>query len=314
MFAGCGGIPKGIAPITDFDIAIRGLVRNCQTGIFLRKGFKRVTASYSLRDDGGIDVTNRGRDVGKGKWRTARGKAYAPTARDIGYLKVSFFGPFYASYVVFDLDKAGYQYSFVTGPDRNYLWLLARAPHVNEEVLKEFIQEADSLGFDTEKPIYVKHHPQALQCRATETKGVPELNLILSAKQGEAAGRGRIPKNRDRRSGHPQRGKCATRASAWGLHRLFINFLDAGRSSKTPGNEIGRGLKQICNEIDQFQKLKPKQGFKDLSTTFPSACPRLMGKTDWIDARPWCFPASGRSFARAVGLREYKQYESNWKF
>lgn len=113
------------------------------------------------------------------------------------------------------------------------------------------------------------------------------------SKAGGSSGARTHSKNRDRRSGHPQRGKCATRASAWGLHRLFINFLHAGRSSKTPGNEIGRGLKQICNEMDQFQKLKPKQGFKDLSTTFPSACPRLMGKTDWIDARPWCFPASG---------------------
>jgi apolipoprotein D and lipocalin family protein len=61
---------------------------------------------------------------------------------------------------LFDLDKAGYQYSFVTGPDRNYLWLLARTPHVQEEVLEKFIREANRLGFNTEKLIFVKHHPE----------------------------------------------------------------------------------------------------------------------------------------------------------
>ena len=162
MLAGCGGIPKGVAPVTGFDIGryLGVWYEIARLEHSFERGLSDVTASYSLRDDGGIDVTNRGCDAEKGKWRTARGKAYAATAPDAGYLKVSFFGPFYASYVVFGLDKAGYQYSFVTGPDRTYLWLLARTPQVGEEVLKEFIREAGRLGFDTGKLIFVKHHPQ----------------------------------------------------------------------------------------------------------------------------------------------------------
>nr|WP_074773151.1 lipocalin family protein [Nitrosospira multiformis] len=160
MLAACGGIPKGVTPVTDFDIGrYQGVwYEIARLEHSFESGLSDVTASYGSRDDGGIDVVNRGCDVEKGKWRVAKGRAYPATTADIGYLKVSFFGPFYASYVVFDLDKAAYQYSFVTGPDRNYLWLLARTPHVQEEVLKKFIRESNKLGFNTEKLIFVKHH------------------------------------------------------------------------------------------------------------------------------------------------------------
>jgi len=60
--------------------------------------------------------------------------------------------------VVFGLDKAGYQYSFVTGPDRSYLWLLSRTPQVKDEVMDRFIKEASELGFDTDKLVFVKHN------------------------------------------------------------------------------------------------------------------------------------------------------------
>ena len=44
----------------------------------------------------------------------------------------------------------------VTGPDRNYLWVLSRTPELEEATLKELVGKADSLGFDTSKLIYVE--------------------------------------------------------------------------------------------------------------------------------------------------------------
>ena len=73
----------------------------------------------------------------------------------LGYLKVSFFGPFYGSYVIFGLDREQYQYSFVSGPDTSYLWLLSRTAEVDEEVLEQFREKAESLGFDTSALIMV---------------------------------------------------------------------------------------------------------------------------------------------------------------
>jgi apolipoprotein D and lipocalin family protein len=83
------------------------------------------------------------------------GKAYFVNDTNEGYLKVSFFGPFYGSYIVFELDTAGYQYAFISGPDKDYLWLLARTPTVKPEVIDRFISMSKSIGFDTSALIFV---------------------------------------------------------------------------------------------------------------------------------------------------------------
>ena len=78
---------------------------------------------------------------------------------DIGYLKVSFFGPFYGSYVVFDLDRPDYRYALVSGPDRSYLWLLARSPTLDAATRDRLVARAAALGFDISKLIFVNHAP-----------------------------------------------------------------------------------------------------------------------------------------------------------
>jgi apolipoprotein D and lipocalin family protein len=155
--AGCVGIPKGITPVANFD-AQRYMGKWYEIARLehsSEKGLSGITAHYSLRNDGGIDVVNRGYNAKKDEWRVAQGKAYPVENPDTGYLKVSFFGPFYGSYVIFDVDRIGYEYAFVTGPDRRYLWFLSRTPVVTDEVWTKFIDEAGGLGFDLDKLIRV---------------------------------------------------------------------------------------------------------------------------------------------------------------
>jgi apolipoprotein D and lipocalin family protein len=157
--AGCAGIPKGITPVKNFD-AQRYLGEWYEIARLehsFEKGLSDITANYSPLADGGMKVVNRGYDAQKGEWRVAEGKAYPMEDPGIGYYKVSFFPPFYGSYVIFGLDKADYQYSFVTGADRSYLWFLSRTPRVTKDIMEKFINEANELGFDTDKLIYVKH-------------------------------------------------------------------------------------------------------------------------------------------------------------
>jgi len=73
---------------------------------------------------------------------------------DIAHLKVSFFGPFYGTYAVFELAD-DYSHAFVSGYNTDYLWLLAREPDVSTEVRQRFINESQALGFDTSKLIWV---------------------------------------------------------------------------------------------------------------------------------------------------------------
>ena len=101
-------------------------------------------------------MINRGYLPEKGEWDQAEGKAYFVEEDNLGYLKVSFFGPFYGSYVVFDLDKQGYEYAFVSGPNTNYLWLLARQPQVDDALVRRFRERATDLGFDLSELVMVK--------------------------------------------------------------------------------------------------------------------------------------------------------------
>jgi apolipoprotein D and lipocalin family protein len=115
-----------------------------------------VTATYSRREDGGIEVVNRGYDASSGEWEEAVGKAYFVVEPDVARLKVSFFGPFYGAYNVVRLDDA-YGWSMVVGPDRSYLWILARQPTLDPATRERLVRTAAELGFPVDELIWVAH-------------------------------------------------------------------------------------------------------------------------------------------------------------
>ncbi len=157
ILVGCTGTPEGVQPVQDFDLN-RYLGRWYEIARLdhrFERGLVNVSAEYTLRDDGGIRVVNRGYNTDAAEWTEVEGKAYFVGREGEAHLKVSFFGPFYASYVVFELDKEDYQYAFVSGNSTAYLWLLSRTPEVSDELLARFEARAKELGFDSETLIYV---------------------------------------------------------------------------------------------------------------------------------------------------------------
>jgi apolipoprotein D and lipocalin family protein len=159
LLTGCVGIPENVKPVENFKIEkyLGKWYEIARLDHSFERGLSRVTADYSLRDDGGLKVINRGYSVKENKWKEAEGKAYFVRGSDQGYLKVSFFGPFYGSYIVFELDHENYQYSLVSGPDKSYFWILARTPQINENIKNVLIAKAAALGFDTSKLIHVNN-------------------------------------------------------------------------------------------------------------------------------------------------------------
>lgn len=151
----CVTIPEGIKPISNFDKEryLGKWHEIARLDHSFERGLSRITADYSLRDDGGIRVINKGLNIKTNQWKEAEGKAYFVQSPSDGYLKVSFFGPFYGSYIIFQLDE-NYQHAYISGPDKDYLWLLSRTPTVPKNVLENFIQVSAKLGFDTNALIY----------------------------------------------------------------------------------------------------------------------------------------------------------------
>ena len=157
LMGGCIGIPDGVVPVNDFELNnyLGKWYEIARLDHSFERGLTHVTADYSLLDDGGVQVINKGFKSETNQWKTAVGKAFFVNTENEGFLKVSFFGPFYGSYIIFELDKDNYQYAFVSGPKTSYLWLLSRTPLVKKNVIEHFIYRSEALGFDVDKLIFV---------------------------------------------------------------------------------------------------------------------------------------------------------------
>lgn len=161
LLAACTSAPDGVAPVRGFD-AKRYLgtwYEIARLDHSFERGLSRVTAEYRRSDDGSLAIINRGWSADERRWKQAEGRAAFVGAPDVGHLKVSFFGPFYGAYVVFELDRESYRYALVSGPDRSYLWLLARAPTLDDTTRDRLVARARALGFDTERLIFVDQSP-----------------------------------------------------------------------------------------------------------------------------------------------------------
>ena len=161
FLAGCTGTPKGIEPVTGFnkDRYLGTWYEIVRLDHSFEAGLSQVTAEYTENDDGSIKVINRGYNAETGEWEEAEGRAVFVGDSDTGHLKVSFFGPFYASYVVFALDS-DYTRAYITGYNRDYLWLMARTPQVSDAVLNDFKDTARAKGFDLDELIMVDQSRQ----------------------------------------------------------------------------------------------------------------------------------------------------------
>jgi len=159
LFSGCVALPKGIEPVRDFDLSryLGTWYEVARLDHSFERGLSRVTAEYSLREDGGVRVVNRGFKAAGGTWKEAVGRAYFVGDQTVGRLRVSFFGPFFGGYNIIALDRDGYQWAMVCGPSRDYLWILARQPQMDAEVLEKLTTQADSFGFATDELIRVVH-------------------------------------------------------------------------------------------------------------------------------------------------------------
>lgn len=159
LLTGCTGVPEGIAPVHGFD-AQRYLgtwYEIARLDHRFERGLDDVSARYAANPDGSIAVVNRGLERGQCRWKEAQGRAVFLGPRDVGSLAVTFFWPFAGGYHVFALDERDYGWALVSGPSRDYLWILARSPDLPEPVRAELVARAGALGFPVAQLIAVRH-------------------------------------------------------------------------------------------------------------------------------------------------------------
>jgi len=151
--------PEGVVAVTPFDIQRYAgkWYEIARLDHSFERGLTDVNATYRLQADGSVEVVNRGFDPERGAWREAIGRALFTGDSHRGSLKVSFFGPFYGGYHVVAVDQAHYGWAMVMGPDRDYLWILAREKRLPANVRERLLDQARSTGVDVDALIWVEH-------------------------------------------------------------------------------------------------------------------------------------------------------------
>lgn len=113
-----------------------------------QKGCDCATAQYSLRDDGDIRVENQCvKENENHTLKSTTGKAWIVDPITYAKLKVRFFWPFSGDYWIIDLGE-NYEYSVVSEPERNYLWILSRSPEILEPVYQGILERLREKDFD----------------------------------------------------------------------------------------------------------------------------------------------------------------------
>lgn len=155
LLYGCVTKPDNIKPVENFQANkyMGKWYEIARLDNRFEKGLVNVYAEYSLNPDGSIKVINSGVNSKTHNRSYVEGVAKFVEKKNIAYLKVSFFKPFYGAYIVFHVDD-NYKYAYVAGADKDYLWLLSRDKAVLDSVKNNFIKQAKFLGFDTSKLVW----------------------------------------------------------------------------------------------------------------------------------------------------------------
>jgi len=152
-------VPDYVEPINNFD-AKQYAGKWYEIARFdfkYEKDMNQVTAQYNLNDDGSIEVINKGYDYIKNEWKEKKGKAKFNGNENIGALKVSFFGPFYAGYNIVMMDP-DYQTALVFGEKKDYIWILSRQPTISEATKEKFLAKAKEAGYDLDRLVWTEHN------------------------------------------------------------------------------------------------------------------------------------------------------------
>jgi apolipoprotein D and lipocalin family protein len=148
--------PEGVTPVAGFDVNryMGQWYEIARLHHRFERGLTNVTATYALRPDGGVQVVNRGFDTASCSFNEREGRATFNGDTDVASLAVSFFGPFAGGYFVTEL-APDYSYAVVSGPNKDFYWILSRTPQISDRLLNRLIAEAEAAGYPVEELILV---------------------------------------------------------------------------------------------------------------------------------------------------------------
>ena len=123
-----------------------------------QQGCECISAEYTPEGDH-LKVLNRCFDTEKGKYTSVEGLARPEKGSKNSRLKVQFVPLFEGDYYILALEE-DYGYALIGVPDRKSLWILSRTREPAAEVVKNYLNRAEELGFNTSNLIFTRQDCQ----------------------------------------------------------------------------------------------------------------------------------------------------------
>jgi len=114
--------------------------------------------SYKLDDDGTIATTftfNKGSLDGKVKTYNPRGFVVENSGN--ARWGMQFIWPIKAEYLIAHVDE-NYTETIIARNARDYVWIMARTPHLSDEAYQGLVQKVSDMGYDMQKLRRVPHN------------------------------------------------------------------------------------------------------------------------------------------------------------
>ncbi|WP_231427335.1 MULTISPECIES: lipocalin family protein [Pedobacter] len=120
------------------------------------KNWKQTTETYTLKDDDHFDVLTTYHKDGKPEEKTITSKLFFDEEKPDGDMKAQFLWPFKVGYWIIEID-ADYSYVVVGHPDEKYLFIMAREPKMEADLLVDIIERCREKGYDVSELVSQEH-------------------------------------------------------------------------------------------------------------------------------------------------------------
>jgi len=128
---------------------------------FIEKDIYNAIETYALAPDGTIKTTftfNQGAFDGEAKVMNPKGFVIPGTNNAIWGMQ--FIWPIKAEYVISHVD-AGYTETIIARSARDYVWIMARTPTIEEARYRELVGKVGAMGYDVSKLVRISHRAAA---------------------------------------------------------------------------------------------------------------------------------------------------------
>ncbi|RQO71302.1 hypothetical protein DBR40_15905 [Pedobacter sp. KBW01] len=114
------------------------------------KHWKQTTETYTLADNDHFDVYTAYHKAGKVEEKSITSKLFFDAAVHNGGMKAQFLWPFKIGYRIIELAD-DYSYVVVGHPEEKYLFIMAREPKMEADLLVHIIERCRQKGYEVSK-------------------------------------------------------------------------------------------------------------------------------------------------------------------